>query len=112
MKSNGRIFWILRVSIRSCAAAVALAVSGLTGCAAIQMKPGAERVIVTRQPAPAGCKYLGGVVGNQGGSLTGGLTSNRNLAEGAMNDMKNKAFDLGANFVVLETNQAGSTESG
>jgi hypothetical protein len=76
------------------------------------MKPGAERVIVTRQPAPAGCKYLGGVVGNQGGSLTGGLTSNRNLAEGAMNDMKNKAFDLGANFVVLETNQAGSTESG
>jgi hypothetical protein len=89
-----------------------LAISSALGCAAISVKPGAEKVIVTRQSAPKSCKYLGSVVGNQGGSLTGGLTSNRNLAEGATNDMKNKAFDMGANYVVLETNQAGSTQSG
>jgi len=97
---------------RSLASAVICAICGVFACAPIQLKPGAEKVIVTHQPAPQGCHFLGTVVGSQGGSLTGGMTSNRNLAEGATNDVKNKAFDLGANYVVLETNQAGTTQSG
>jgi hypothetical protein len=84
----------------------------LTGCAATALRPGAERIIVTKKDAPKGCKFLGAVVGEQGGSFSGGLTSNRNLAQGAWNDIRNKAYDLGANFVQLETERAGVTGSG
>lgn len=83
-----------------------------SGCAATQLKQGAARVIVTRTAAPKGCKFLGSVIGEQGGTLTGGWTSNKNLAQGALNDMKNKAFDLGGNYVVLENTNAGNTMSG
>lgn len=81
-------------------------------CAATKVRPGAERIIVSRTPAPKTCKFMGTVIGEQGGALTGAWTSNKNLAEGAMNDMKNKAFDLGANYVVLENSNAGNTHSG
>lgn len=82
-----------------------------TGCGATSLKAGARSVMVTRTPAPAGCVYLGSVIGNQGGALAGPYTSNANLAEGALNDMKNKAFDMGANYVVLEDTHAGSTHN-
>ena len=93
---------------------LALQLVGLvfSACAAKALRPGAERIIVTRQPAPKGCRFVGTVVGEQGGSFTGGWTSNKNLAQGATNDLKNKAFDLGGNYVVLETNTAGNTHSG
>jgi hypothetical protein len=84
----------------------------MTGCAATSLNPGASRVMVTRTGAPAGCEYIGTVVGEQGGSFTGKYTSNAHLAEGAFNDMKNKAFAMGANYVVLEDTQAGNTLSG
>ncbi len=89
-----------------------LLIASLLGCAASQLKPGAERIIVSRSPAPDGCKFVGTVTGSQGNAISGPVTSNRNLAEGAMNDLKNKALGLGANYVVLETNQAGFTSSG
>lgn len=93
-------------------ALVVLSSTVLPACAAVQLNPGAERVIVTRQAAPQGCRYLGSVIGEQGGSLTGKFTSNANLAEGALNDMKNKAHDLGGNYVTLEDTHAGNTISG
>ncbi len=83
-----------------------------SGCAAKGVRPGAEKILVTKNPAPKGCKFLGTVIGEQGGALTGGWTSNKNLAVGAINDMKNNALDLGANYVSLEVNTAGSTMSG
>ena len=83
-----------------------------SGCAATQLKPGAERILVTKNPAPKGCKFVGAVIGEQGGSLTGSWTSNKNLALGALNDMRNKAADLGANYVQIETDRAGVTGSG
>ena len=89
-----------------------LAALALAGCAATSVRPEAQKVLVTHQAAPKGCRYLGAVVGEQGGALTGGWTSNKHLAEGAMNDMKNKAYDLGANYVVLENTNAGQTASG
>lgn len=95
---------------------IALVVLGLavalTGCQATKVRPEAARVLVTRQAAPKTCKYLGSVVGEQGGSFTGAYTSNKALAEGSMNDMKNKAYDMGANYVVLENTSAGNTTSG
>ncbi|WP_131783507.1 DUF4156 domain-containing protein [Legionella gresilensis] len=82
------------------------------GCAAIPAEPQAVRgVIVSTKAAPQGCKYVGQVVGNQGNFFTGGFTSNRNLEEGAMNDLKNKAVRLGANYIQLITNRAGVTGS-
>lgn len=81
-------------------------------CAAKTVKAGAHKVIVSRTAAPKGCKFMGTVIGEQGGSFTGVYTSNKNLALGAMNDMKNQAFDLGANYVVLENSNAGQTGNG
>lgn len=92
-----------------------LYVSALTlligGCASIPADPQAARVIASPNAAPKGCKYVGQVVGNQGNFFTGGFTSNRNLEEGAMNDLRNKAARLGANYIQLVTNRAGVTGS-
>jgi Domain of unknown function (DUF4156) len=84
----------------------------LGGCAAKELHPEAARVLVTKAQAPAGCVYIGTVVGEQGGSFAGRYTSNARLAEGAFNDLKNKAAEMGANYVVLEDTHAGNTVSG
>lgn len=83
-----------------------------SACSAIQVKPGAERILVSKNAAPEGCKFLGLVVGSQGGAFSGGWTSNKNMSEGAMNDLKNKALALGGNYVQIETDRAGTTMSG
>jgi len=99
------------VSFSKALSLVAL-ITSMSACAATQLHAGAEQVLVTRQPAPPGCQYVQTVIGEQGGALTGGLTSNRHLAEGSMNDMKNRAHDAGANYVVIEDSRAGNTFSG
>lgn len=83
----------------------------MSGCSSIPMDPGANRIIASPTKPPRACKYLGQVVGNQGNFFTGGWTSNKNLEVGAMNDMKNQAAKLGANYVHLITNRAGVTGS-
>jgi len=88
---------------------IALSASLLAGCAAIPLQPNAAHVIVSTNPAPHDCKYLGQVVGNQGNFFIGGFTSNENLELGAMNDLKNKAGAMGANYVQMITNRAGIT---
>jgi hypothetical protein len=90
----------------------AVALSLVVGCGATGLMPGAERVMVTHAPAPRDCKFVATLVGQQGDAFTGAFTSNRDLAEGAMNDMKNRAQAEGANYVVLETTTAGNTISG
>jgi uncharacterized protein YbjQ (UPF0145 family) len=94
------------------ASVLGLVVASATGCAATSLNPAAARVMVTKTPAPQGCVYIGSVVGEQGGAISGRYTSNANLAEGAFNDMKNKAYAMGANYVVLENSNAGNTVSG
>lgn len=83
----------------------------ISGCASIKLDPQATRIVASPNPAPKGCKYLGQVVGNQGNFFTGDWTSNKNLEEGAMNDLKNKANKLGANYIQLITTRAGNTGS-
>ena len=89
-----------------------LALVSVMGCSATQLRPGAESIIVSRHPAPRGCRFRGTVQGEQGGAFDGPFTSNKNLAQGAMNDMKNNALDVGANYVVIEDTHAGETISG
>lgn len=83
----------------------------LSACASIQVQNKASRVIISPNKPPMGCKYVSQVVGNQGNFFTGEWTSNSNLEEGAMNDMKNKAHALGANYIQLVTTRAGNTGS-
>lgn len=54
---------------------------------------------------------MGTVIGQQGGSFGGGYTSNANLMQGSINDLKNKTAELGGNYVVMEMSQAGNTLS-
>ena len=83
----------------------------ISGCTSIPMDPQATRIIASPNAAPKQCIYIGQVVGNQGNFFTGSFTSNRNLEEGAMNDLRNKASKLGANYIQIVTNRAGITGS-
>jgi len=83
----------------------------LSGCASIPADPSTARLIASPNPAPKSCKYVGQVVGNQGNFFTGGFTSNSNLEQGAMNDLRNKASKLDANYIQIITNRAGVTGS-
>jgi uncharacterized protein YbjQ (UPF0145 family) len=89
-----------------------LALSFVAGCAATALNPGAERVMVTHMPPRNDCKFVATLVGQQGDAIAGKFTSNRDLAEGAINDMKNQAQAAGANYVLIETTTAGNTMSG
>ncbi|MDD3265714.1 MAG: DUF4156 domain-containing protein [Burkholderiales bacterium] len=86
----------------------------LIACSAIKTNPNAQKVMVmnSQQVVPSGCQYLGQVSGSQGNFFTGTYTTNQNLAVGAMNDLKNKAADLGGNYIQLLTNQSSTTGSG
>ena len=83
----------------------------LSGCAAIPLEPQANRIIASPNQAPQSCKYVGQIIGNQGNFFSGSYTSNQPLEQGAMNDMKNKASKLGANYIQLITTRAGFTGS-
>lgn len=63
----------------------------LNGCASVELESGADNVLVSPNKPPKGCKYMGQVTGNQGNFFTGSYTSNKNLEQGSMNDLRNKA---------------------
>jgi hypothetical protein len=79
----------------------------MSGCSSIPLEPQAKRVIVSTNSPSKDCKYIGQVVGNQGNFFTGGYTPNKNLEMGAMNDLKNQASKIGANYIELVTTRAG-----
>lgn len=91
---------------------VAVVALAAVGCQSTPLTPQASRVLLSPNPPSKGCKYLGEVTGNQGNFFTGGFTSNKNLEQGAMNDLKNQAASLGANYVQMITNRAGVTGGG
>lgn len=90
---------------------VFLAAFMLTACSANSLQHGAEGVRITHNEPDASCTYLGDVTGSQGNFFTGGWTSNSNLETGARNNLKNKAWKMGGNVVVLLTQRAGQTGS-
>jgi len=94
------------------ALSITLGALALGGCSASQLSPGAQKVIISGQKAPKGCKYVGLVTANQGNFFTGGFTSNQNLQEGAFNDLRNQAYKMGGNRVVLLMSHAASTGGG
>lgn len=75
----------------------------LVGCAAKPLLPGGESIILSKDPTPAGCEFLGEVQGNQGNFWTATFTSDADLINGARNEVRNAAYALRANYVKIET---------
>ena len=75
----------------------------LVGCAAKPILPGSEIVMLSKELAPAGCRYVGGVSGTQGNFLTADFTSDANLVHGARNQLRNTANAMRANYVQIVT---------
>ena len=84
----------------------------LSNCSSISLQPGAEKVQLSHSQADKECEFLGTVTANQGNFFTGGFTSNANLQEGAFNDLRNKGFAMGGNYIQIIASQAGVTASG
>jgi hypothetical protein len=71
----------------------------LAGCATAGLSSQGAKVAVTRNAPGADCRAVGYLVGEGGGTFGGGWISNDQLIEYAMNDLRNKAAERGANYV-------------
>jgi hypothetical protein len=87
--------------------AVFAGVATVTGCGGNTpaLSPAAAQVAIARQPPGPGCKTLGYIVGEGGGSgaFGGKWVSNDKLIEYAETDLRNKASDLGGNYVEIDS---------
>jgi len=74
----------------------------LASCTAQPLIQQAEtvKVMITHAPA-AECAYLGEVIGSQGHWYDFMFTANTELAQGAINDMKNQTLALGGNTIYI-----------
>jgi len=68
-------------------------------CSTATLSTAGANVAATRNAPPSQCQALGYVVGHGGGTFGGGLISNEELIEYAMNDLRNKAAELGGNYI-------------
>ena len=85
-----------------------LAAPLLAGCSTPALSPAAARVVVSRNPPPASCSAVGYLVGEGGGTFGGKWISNQDLIDYAMNDLRNKASEKGANYVQSDPPQLGN----
>jgi len=81
---------------------------GATGCSTPALSPEAARVAVSRNPPPADCSTVAYLVGEGGGTFGGAWIKNDQLIDYAMNDLRNKASEKGANYVQSDPPQLGS----
>lgn len=80
----------------------------LSACSAASLSTEGAKVAASRNPAPALCAPAGYLTGKGGGTFGGAYISNEDLIEYAMNDLRNQAADLGANYVRSDPPQLGS----
>jgi hypothetical protein len=90
--------------------AVLLATTSISvlACSTPALSPQAAHVAVTRNPPPSSCTTVAYLVGEGGGTFGGGWIANDQLIEYAMNDLRNKAADRGANYVQSDPPQLGN----
>jgi hypothetical protein len=85
----------------------------LLGCKTAQLSGGGAQVATSSAAPvdsgwdPSQCESLGYVIGRGGGAFGGGWVSNEGLIEYAMNDLRNKASEMGANFIQHDTPTMG-----
>jgi hypothetical protein len=77
-------------------------------CSTPSLSPDAAKVVASRRPPPPECETVKYIVGEGGGTFGGGWVKNEDLIEYAMNDLRNKAADIGANYVEHDPPQLGS----
>ena len=83
----------------------------LSGCVAIQVTPGAERVRLSNSEPGKACAFLGEATVTQADFLGGHYTSDADLETGTRNDLRNKAEAMGGNYVTNLTSRGGHTGS-
>lgn len=85
----------------------------LHGCgtaAVVPLTPEGEAVQVEKQPAPPGSRNLGPVDASNGRGC--GLFAARGSYDGAVADLRNRAAEVGGNYVQIETVTEPHDESG
>ena len=87
-----------------------LLLSGLvvSGCNTPSLSPKGVRVVASRNPPERDCSSLKYVVGRGGGTFGGGWVANEDLVEYAMNDLRNQAGAIGANYIQTDPPMMGS----
>jgi len=88
--------------------ALALVAVLATGCKTADLTPAGADVAASRNAPPPGCKPVGYLTGKGGGTFGGDLISNEDLIEYALNDLRNQAAEVGANFVQHDPPGLGS----
>lgn len=77
--------------------------AAMGACAAAPLQvPEAAEILVTRNAPAEDCQFVGEVRGSQGNFWTAEFTSDKDLVVGARNQLRDAAFQLGANFVQIE----------
>ena len=92
--------------------AVAVCLIALSGCAAKTLTPGAERIVISNKEPTQNCEFMGEVIGSQGNWFTADITSDSDMIKGARNEMRNQAFSMGANYIVLVNQSTSNNTSG
>lgn len=94
--------------------AVVVGVFTTSGCKTADLSSGGADVAISPSAPsafgfePTSCQSLGYIVGRGGGTFGGGYITNESLVEYAMNDLRNQAAKMNANFVQHESPQMGS----
>lgn len=85
----------------------------LSSCSLLEIKKiksGDETVrLYSDEQKVRGCTFIDEVIGTQGHWYDYLLISNKNLTQGAINDLKSQAREVGANSVHVHTNMAFQT---
>jgi hypothetical protein len=88
--------------------ALLLTLAAPVACKTDKLKPEAANVAAGRSAPGASCQSVGYITGKGGGTFGGEYISNESLIEYAMNDLRNQAAELGADYVQHDPPQLGS----
>jgi len=80
----------------------------VSACSTAELTPAGARVAAGRGAPAESCRPLGYLTGEGGGTFGGAYISNDKLVEYALNDLRNKAGELGANYVQQDPPQLGN----
>lgn len=77
----------------------------MLACSTTPLKKGAGSIrIFFSTEEVKGCEYLGEVIGSKGHWYSSWIISNRSLATGSLNDLRNNAQKIGADSIFIPTN--------
>jgi hypothetical protein len=81
----------------------------LASCDSIPLEPGADTVRLSDTPPNSACRYIGDVQSTIVNGRTAAYTTDKNLNRMANNELRNKTYDLGGNYVYITKQATGYT---